>query len=207
VNARVALRLAHGWSQGQAAERWNELWPKEPKTFKNFSYWEQWPSKTGYAPSFDVLNHLAELYNCHVADLLSDCSNFRDRDSAQASRDDLHRLPATLVGQDAATDGEETDSALALARFVKKMDHSSVDELASIASRWAHNLDAGIDRRALLTKLSFALTLAAALPETNHEVVRSSRPAHITGESLSGIWRSEYVYYSSRRKQEYSSVH
>lgn len=36
VNARVALRLAHGWSQGQAAEEWNRRWPADPKTFKNF---------------------------------------------------------------------------------------------------------------------------------------------------------------------------
>lgn len=38
VNARVAFRLAHGWSQNQAAEQWNRRWPDEPKTLKNFSY-------------------------------------------------------------------------------------------------------------------------------------------------------------------------
>lgn len=38
VNARVALRLAHGWSQREAADRWNERWPAELKTFKDFSY-------------------------------------------------------------------------------------------------------------------------------------------------------------------------
>jgi hypothetical protein len=31
VNARVALRLAHGWSQGDAADRWNARWPDDPK--------------------------------------------------------------------------------------------------------------------------------------------------------------------------------
>ncbi|MCA1676936.1 MAG: XRE family transcriptional regulator, partial [Actinobacteria bacterium] len=55
VNARVAFRLAHTWSQSQAAEQWNGRWPDEPKTFKNFSYWENWPSSTGHAPSLDVL--------------------------------------------------------------------------------------------------------------------------------------------------------
>ncbi len=55
VNARVALRLARGWSQRKAADEWNQLWPDEPKTFKNFSYWKVWPSSTGYAPSLDVL--------------------------------------------------------------------------------------------------------------------------------------------------------
>jgi hypothetical protein len=47
VNARVALRQAHGWSQPQAAARWNARWPADPKTFKNFSYWELWPGATG----------------------------------------------------------------------------------------------------------------------------------------------------------------
>lgn len=50
VNSRVGLRLAHGWSQREAADRWNARWPANPKTFKSFSYWENWPSPTGYAP-------------------------------------------------------------------------------------------------------------------------------------------------------------
>jgi transcriptional regulator with XRE-family HTH domain len=85
INARVALRLAHGWSQRQAADRWNERWPADPKTFKNFSYWENWPSKTGYAPSLDVLGRLAELYECCIGDLLVDYGDFRDRDAASGS--------------------------------------------------------------------------------------------------------------------------
>jgi hypothetical protein len=47
LNARTAFRVARGWSQVDAATQWNDRWPSEPKTFKNFSYWEQWPSKTG----------------------------------------------------------------------------------------------------------------------------------------------------------------
>src|SRR5215468_2123415 len=46
VNPRVAFRLAHGWSQREVADRWNARWPDEPKTFKNVSYWEVWPSPT-----------------------------------------------------------------------------------------------------------------------------------------------------------------
>jgi hypothetical protein len=44
VNMRLAFRLAHGWSQGRAADEWNARWPDRPKTLKNFSYWELWPS-------------------------------------------------------------------------------------------------------------------------------------------------------------------
>jgi hypothetical protein len=51
INARVALRYAHGWSQGQAANEWNRRWPDELKNFKMFSYWEMWPSSTGHVPA------------------------------------------------------------------------------------------------------------------------------------------------------------
>jgi tetratricopeptide (TPR) repeat protein len=82
VNARVALRYARGWSQRQAADEWNRRWSDEWKTFKSFSCWEQWPSRTGNAPSFDNLAKLAELYECSVSDLLADLPNFRHLDTA-----------------------------------------------------------------------------------------------------------------------------
>ncbi len=79
VNPRVALRQAHGWSQPQAAARWTERWPDDPKTFKNFSYWEQWPGQTGHAPSLDTLDRLAQLYECKLTDLLTDCRDYGAR--------------------------------------------------------------------------------------------------------------------------------
>lgn len=79
VNARVAMRQARGWTQPEAAERWNRRWPDDPKTFKNFSYWEAWPSSTGYAPSLEVLDRMAQLYECSVADLLSDLDDYGAR--------------------------------------------------------------------------------------------------------------------------------
>ncbi len=82
VNARVAFRYAHGWSQRRAADEWNYRWPDELKTFKNFSYWELWPGSTGHAPSFDNLGKLAELYECAVSDLLVDLPDFRHLDVA-----------------------------------------------------------------------------------------------------------------------------
>jgi transcriptional regulator with XRE-family HTH domain len=94
VNMRAALRMAHGWSQREAAERWNSHWPADVKTFKNFSYWELWPSSTGYAPSLDVLTKLAELYECGIADLLCDCADFRYLDSSYRTLRSFSRLPA-----------------------------------------------------------------------------------------------------------------
>ncbi|MDN5855183.1 MAG: XRE family transcriptional regulator, partial [Actinomycetia bacterium] len=51
LNGRQAQRIAHGWTQEQAASAWSARWPEDPKTFKNVSYWETWPASTGHAPS------------------------------------------------------------------------------------------------------------------------------------------------------------
>src|SRR5215470_4892483 len=80
VNPRLAIRWAHGWSQGQVADLWNARWPDEPKTLKNISYWEVWPSPTGHEPSLAVLDRLALLYQCSVADLLADLADYRHLD-------------------------------------------------------------------------------------------------------------------------------
>jgi transcriptional regulator with XRE-family HTH domain len=70
LNARVAFRLARGWTQDEAARRWNERWPSSPKTGKTFSYWETWPARGGRTPSPRTLDRLAELYRCRPGDLL-----------------------------------------------------------------------------------------------------------------------------------------
>ena len=38
VNARLAVRLARGWTQADVAAAWTRRWPDDPKTFKNVSY-------------------------------------------------------------------------------------------------------------------------------------------------------------------------
>jgi hypothetical protein len=82
LNARLAFRLAHGWTQEEAARRWNERWSGEgpPKTGKSFSYWETWPARGGRAPSPVTLQRLAELYLCRPGDLL-DGEDFGARDT------------------------------------------------------------------------------------------------------------------------------
>jgi len=71
VGARVAMRTAAGWSQAEAADAWTRRWPDDPKTFKSISTWELWPGPTGHAPSLTVLDRLAQIYGCAVADLVA----------------------------------------------------------------------------------------------------------------------------------------
>ncbi|WP_433329851.1 hypothetical protein [Spirillospora sp. CA-294931] len=78
LNPRVAFRHAHGLTQSQVADRYNQRWPSPiPKTQKVISYWECWPgpgadttASSGRAPSYEDLVRLAVLYRCLVDDLL-----------------------------------------------------------------------------------------------------------------------------------------
>lgn len=73
VTARAAMRIAHGWTQIEAADEWNRRWPDDWKEAKHFSYWETWPAaKKGRKPSLLWLTRLAELYGCGLDDLLVD---------------------------------------------------------------------------------------------------------------------------------------
>ena len=95
-----------------------------------------------------------------------------------------------------------------LAALIARLEESDVHELARHMAGWAAQLDSAIDRRSLLLKLSFALTLAAAAPEgsttTDSEIRLSSGSPEI---DLSGVWRSEYTYYSRGRATEFTGVH
>jgi transcriptional regulator with XRE-family HTH domain len=205
VNARVALRLAHGWSQTEAAARWNDRWPGDPKTFKNFSYWEQWPSKTGYTPSLETIARLADLYECSASDLLSDCADYRDRDPMHQARSDLQTLPAAISATNHVADPR---SAEGLAKFIQRLHETDPEELASLASIWAQQADPGTDRRSLLLKLSFALTLAASGQFNGGESGLQAKPnGPVEILDLSGVWRSEYTYLSSGRQQEFTDTH
>lgn len=179
INARVAFRYAHCWSQQRAADEWNQRWPDELKTFKNFSYWESWPGSTGHAPSFDNLGRLAELYECAVGDLLVDFPDFRHLDLAVSGRSGAGKKLVTL-SDECRLDGDEGVSAqdywdqwdlwspfvLApeAAPLVQRLQKVDFTELARVIVMWMHRLDPSASRRALLFKLSAAFTAAAASP-------------------------------------------
>lgn len=208
VNARVAFRLARGWSQRDAAEHWNERWPADPKTFKNFSYWENWPGRTGYEPSLEVLSNLAELYDCRVADLLADYADFRRRDAVYAAREDLRLLPVPAGDGTVPNIDNPSAPTLALETLADRLGEMDVHELARLGAAWAQQLSGDIDRRALLLKVSASLTLAAAMPA----IVDEARPSQTesvdgAGDRLAGIWHSRYVYQSSGRGSDFDAEH
>jgi hypothetical protein len=225
VNARVAFRLVHGWSQNQAAEEWNRRWPADPKTFKNFSYWELWPAKTGHAPSLEVLARLAALYECRVADLLADCEDFRHHDVEHRARDQLAQLSGLVAresssaisrssgtsAQDALSIEPEDQPPDSLSAFVEKVNEMSAEELGRIVASWAGRGDAGVSRRGLLLKLSAGLSLAAADPavalaDKSHQHL-APIPTGRTGAELAGIWHSRYIFHSSGRARDLEGEH
>lgn len=207
LNARVALRLAHGWSQREAADRWNARWPADPKTFKSFSYWENWPSRTGYAPSLEVLARLAELYECRVADLVADGPDFRDRDQAQVARHLFDDLPA--IAGSATLNGVSAGSEAEVQGWAVRLEEIEMHELARLGAVWAQRDGNIVDRRALLLKLGAGLTLAASTPGiANAEPDPAERTGPAVSEgSLAGVWHSKYLYYSDGRGKQFESEH
>jgi hypothetical protein len=179
VNPRVALRQAHGWSQPQAAERWTALWPDDPKTFKNFSYWEQWPGQTGHAPSLETLDRLARLYECKITDLLADCFDYGARPasrtaSAQVVDRSQARVPAQAPGPDRlqawreASEGAARDASPATspAAVQAALETIRQAEIAELIAAGAEDDEPGrrLRRRTLLLEASSALAVIAAAP-------------------------------------------
>jgi hypothetical protein len=224
VNARVALRLVRGWSQREAADQWNNRWPADLRTSKNISYWELWPSQTGHAPSLDTLSRLAELYECSASDLIADIADYRALDLVWELRRQLENAPmesngdgspARRRGMITSGNGEHTDLAqriierTAAPTLLERLAELSVQDLAHLSATWAHGMDPGPSRRSLLLKLSAALSMAALNPAIGsvEDSVKTAGDAAPTGNDLSGIWHSRYLYFSSGRRQEFEGQH
>jgi hypothetical protein len=133
LTARVAMRVAHDWSQADAAGAWNSRWPDDPKSFKNISYWETWPSPTGHAPSLSVLERLAQVYECSVADLVAGWGEHGPTADAPTAE------PEALAWQ---------------------VEHLGLPELTRSLADRAERLPAP-QRRAMMLKLSTAAAVAA----------------------------------------------
>lgn len=102
LNARQTVRAGRGWSQAYVAKEWCRRWPNDPKTFKNVSTWERWP-EAGHMPSLVVLDKLAQIYECSVADLVADFDDY-----SQTSDDDNVDRRTFLIGALGSTVAAET---------------------------------------------------------------------------------------------------
>lgn len=209
VNPRVALRQAHGWSQPQAAQRWTQLWPEDPKTYKNFSYWEQWPGQTGHTPSLDTLDRMARLYECKVTDLLTDCRDYgarvppppvlsvRERDIGYPSASDSDRAGAGAVvgaAEDTQPPEMNTPTLEAALELIRQAEAGEQEEPGS-----ADEPSRRLRRRTLLLEASSALAVVAAAPVL--EVPRAAAASasgrvhadpgvvNYTGEVVAGLRR------------------
>jgi hypothetical protein len=185
VNARVAMRLAHGWGQADVAAAWNRRWPDEPKTFKNISYWENWPSRTGYAPSLTVLDRLAQLYECDATDLLTGWGEHGE-----------HRA--------AGQPGGVPDSGAPGAALAWRLGNLDLPDLTAAIADWSSRLSEP-QRRSLLLKLSTAAAMAAqGSAERPPKPVLGAAPS-LT--ELAGLWDSRYTFSSTGRGVELSHTY
>ncbi|MGH3246472.1 MAG: helix-turn-helix domain-containing protein [Trebonia sp.] len=148
VNARVAMRLARGWSQREVADRWNASWPDDPKTLKSVSYWEQWPAPSGHEPGLRVLDRLAALYECPAGDLIADLGDDR---------------PPTAENRARERAGVQLELA-GLAWPPLPVTAADVTEVAQALTMWGRQLNPELDRRTLLFSMSSAFAIAAAAP-------------------------------------------
>lgn len=121
VSSRVAYRLAHGLTQQQVTDRWNELWPamdgESIITYKHISYWESWPAPTGRAPSPDTLNRLARIYRCSAAELLDGEDHTKPGTTPMPGPS-----PATPSPADATVVAEPSDVLTRIDQFIAMSD-------------------------------------------------------------------------------------
>lgn len=98
----AAMRIAHGWTQSQAADAWNQKWSDRIKTDKDIGTME------ARRPGINTLAQLAELYQCAVSDLITDTGNFRHLDD---------RAPSTATTSPPPTVGRTDVSSTVDGRF------------------------------------------------------------------------------------------
>jgi hypothetical protein len=140
LNARQVLRIARGLSQPQVAAEWTRRWPDDPKTDKNVSTWECWPA-SGHMPSLVVLDRLARIYRCSVADLVADFDDY-GVDTGGRTLDDLGSMDRrTLI---AGLGGSLASFALAPTGLSRGVGRETVDYFsAQLSAHWQTDRDLG----------------------------------------------------------------
>lgn len=124
---------------------------------QELSYWENGPSSTGHMPSLDVLGRLAQLYQCSVSDLATAALTAAE---TEVQLDDLVNVDGTDSRGTLALTGRSRGAP----SLVQRVHELSYHELAQVIVMWMGRLASPVTRRALMSKLSAAFTVAAAAP-------------------------------------------
>lgn len=163
-NVRVAFRLAHGMSQRDVAERYNDLFPTGDAgiTDKQISYWETWP-QSGHEPSLRTLKRLAQLYQCDVGDLIDD-GKYSHLDKAAAH---ARTRSAVTVKTAAAPQGQQPSAAQGLSSGL-----GSDADLAVLLGLAGEGDEDIMKRRAFLMSIAALAGLRAAGATTALETIR-----------------------------------
>jgi len=141
VSKRVAMRLAHGWTQWEVARRWNERWPAGDGgagiTDQVISYWETWPH-SGREPTVRTLCRLALIYECEIADLI-DQENYTGPGHGRRTGDEPKPGAPGLApppGEDEGTQVAAAPQEMAGAPADGRQARTAAPALPAVAYRW-----------------------------------------------------------------------
>lgn len=177
LSCRAALRVAHGWTQREAADEWNKKWPDQIKTDKDVGVWEN------RRPGFAVLEKLAELYQCDVADLIKDVGTYRHLDTEQKPFD-IRWNEETASDKFGSTDRRQfTTSAfasiltLAFAQPVSARPSATSDDVDAIDTAIKHieSQDTAIGSAALRSDVSMLLASVESKLDGNASLAVAQR--------------------------------
>ncbi|MGH3853745.1 MAG: hypothetical protein ACRDR6_09630 [Pseudonocardiaceae bacterium] len=154
-----------------------------------------------------MLTKLAEIYECSVADLISDCADFGHRDAIHSARrelDQAREVVSEVIGN-RRDPGTEPD----LTAVVERLDEMDVHEFGRLSANLIQQVDTRIDRHALFRKLAAGLSLGAAVlaVSTLETDATQLAPPYAGDDLLAGVWQSRYVYHASRRESEFVGEH
>src|SRR5713226_1499717 len=165
VSMRVAFRLAHGLSQREVADRYNDLFLAEDGTgvitSKHISCWESWP-QSGHEASLRTLKRLAQLYKCDVGSLIDD-GKYSHLDEAAVSGS--QGMPATPDRSDIAAAERP----------------SEISDLTSLLSLTDGNGEDAMERRAFLMNAATLAGIGALGANSAFETLRHEVNSSLTG--------------------------
>jgi transcriptional regulator with XRE-family HTH domain len=229
VNVRVAMRLAHGYTQTEVARLWNVRWPSKSGragiSDKNVSYWETWP-ESGHEPSLETYKRLAQLYECDVGDLIEDdegrldakmptagpllpYTELADSEYLQSLREQIEhivKLENRFGGSDLASLAirifRSTHRQLGTGKYQDAIErdlHSMVGELAELSGWLLYDADRQLDVRRMNQEALYFSRLAGDRNMELFAVQNSSMHAGYLGRPREALNLAESVLDGGNR--------